>query len=317
MRMTSGAILPIALAMMALAAPPPPAGAQQRGRSCDPSWDDDCPGGRERIDTTVAFDRRGVIELQGGDIEVTGWSRNEVKVLATTEHGELVFSPGASRITLSARMRRGRLGTTKFQLSVPAGTRVVARTMSGDIIITGVKGEVEASTMNGDIDVADAAERIDITNASGDITLRGSSGTTRLRALSGEIDVRDVAGDLEVETVSGEILMSGITSKFVRAESTSGDVEYAGTVDPAGRYELRSHSGDLRVDIPESASACVDVETFNGEIESDFPITLQPNERSGSARHQRFDFKIGTGQARISLDSFSGEIRIIRRAGTP
>ena len=309
-----------ALLMLAFAVP---AAGQKKDRDRDRDRDRDCEwdecetarGSRQRIDTTFAFDRRGTLDLSAtsGDIQVTGWTRADIRIQATTEYGSLDLDPGATRVTLKARATRGRLGETKFIVSVPTGTRVIANTMSGDITLAGTRGEVEASTMQGAIDVTEASDRVELGNASGDITVKQVSGTVRLRALSGEIDVRQATGDVEVETVSGDIVMMGVTSRFLRAESTSGDVEFDGSVDPAGRYEFRSHSGDVRIDMAGTVSAAVDVETYSGTIESDFPITLQPGERSTRSQPQRYDFTIGDGRARMSIESFSGDIRIVKR----
>ena len=285
-----------------------------RDRDCD--WDEcETTTTRQRIDTTFAFDKRGVVDLNtvSGDIQVTGWARGEMRIQASTEHGVLELDPGATRVTLRSRSRSGRLGATKFVVTVPTGTRVIAKTMTGDIGVSGVRGEVEAGTMRGAIDVTDATDRIELENAAGDITVRQVTGTIRLQALSGEIDVRQASGDVEVETVSGDIVMAGIVSRFVRSESTSGDIEFDGGIDTTGRYEFRSHSGDVRIDVPTDISAAVDVETYSGTIDSDFPITLQPGERSTRSQPQRFDFRIGGGRARMSIESFSGDIRIVRR----
>jgi hypothetical protein len=50
------------------------------------------------------------------------------------------------------------------------------------------------------------------------------------------------------------------------------------------------------------------VATYSGSIESDFPITLKPGEHGIGTR--RFTFEIGKGDARISAESFSGDVTI-------
>lgn len=99
---------------------------------------------------------------------------------------------------------------------------------------------------------------------------------------------------------------------MVELSTTSGDVSYGGAVDPAGRYEFNSHSGTITIDIPSSANARFSVETFSGSIESDFPITLQPGERS-TRRPRRFEFTLGSGGPRIIAESFSGDVEIRKR----
>jgi hypothetical protein len=57
------------------------------------------------------------------------------------------------------------------------------------------------------------------------------------------------------------------------------------------------------------------VQTFSGEVNSDFPMTLQPGSRSGN-RGRGMQFTIGGGGARISAQTFSGDITIERSSGS-
>ncbi len=54
-----------------------------------------------RIDTTIAFARGGMVELQltNGEIIVTGWSRDQVRVRATSERSELRMDASGSYLT--------------------------------------------------------------------------------------------------------------------------------------------------------------------------------------------------------------------------
>jgi DUF4097 and DUF4098 domain-containing protein YvlB len=55
------------------------------------------------------------------------------------------------------------------------------------------------------------------------------------------------------------------------------------------------------------------IETFSGGIDSDFPVTLQPNQTRGSTRN--IEFKIGDGRSRIVAETFSGQIKLQRGDG--
>jgi DUF4097 and DUF4098 domain-containing protein YvlB len=104
----------------------------------------------------------------------------------------------------------------------------------------------------------------------------------------------------------------------VRAKTTSGGILYDGTIDAAGRYELSSHSGDLKLRVPRDASAQLTVSTWSGAIDSDFPITLKPGEHGiGVTRSKRFVFAIGGGGARITAETFSGDITIASNGRGP
>ncbi|HEX7938028.1 MAG TPA: DUF4097 family beta strand repeat-containing protein [Gemmatimonadaceae bacterium] len=269
-----------------------------------------------RVDTTYAFDRRGTVSLTlyQGEIIVTAWNRDEVRVRARAERNGIRMEASPSRLTLE--LQRPRSGDTRFEVTVPIGVKVVARSQQGDISITGTRGGVELNSWGGDIRVEDVTDMTDITTLSGDITARGLSGHVEVRTTSGSVTLSDVKGDIEAASVSGDIDLKGIIARYVRARSTSGDIGYDGVVDSTGRYELGSHSGGITLSIPATTGAQLTVATYTGAIESDFPITLKPGEH-GFGATKRFTFDIGKGDARISAESFSGDITIRSKGRSP
>lgn len=292
--------IPSALALVALAALP---AAAQRDR------DDG-----SRIDTTVALGRGATVDLSllSGEIIVHGWNRDEARVQATSERGAIAFEHSSSRLMLSTRPWRGGTGDTRYELSVPVGTRLILRAISGDIRADGVGGEVEAHSTSGDVTVTDASSRITLESISGDVRGEKLRGTVRVNSVSGDVTLQGVDGDVDAQTVSGDVDISDATTKWVRAESTSGDVGYGGSVDPAGRYDFTTHSGEVSLTLPSSAGGVLSIETFSGSVDSDFPITIQPTGDRHS-RPRRMEFSFGNGNARISVETFSGDIRIEKR----
>ncbi len=274
---------------------------------------------RSSIDTSFDFDRRGLVSLTlgTGDIIVTAWSRDQIRIHATSESGGVRLDASSSRVSLDLSNRYGGGGDTRFEVTVPIGVRIVARAQSGDIAISGTQGEVDARSQSGDIKIADVASRLDIGTLSGDIEARGINGDVQIKSVSGDIRVSDFKGDFEGETVSGSIELHGAAARSVRSHTTSGDLVYEGSIDPSGRYELSAHSGDIKLNIPSNTSAQLSVSTWSGTLDSDFPITLRPGEHGiGTGQAKRFTFEIGNGAARISAETFSGDITIGSRGSS-
>jgi DUF4097 and DUF4098 domain-containing protein YvlB len=267
---------------------------------------------RSRIDTTVAFDKNGLVTLiaGNGDIVVTGSPNDQVHVHASGDNDNIRFDVSPSRITIEVGgSHRG--SDTKFEVSVPRGVRVLARAQSGDVSIRGTGGEVEVHAQSGDVLVEDVTSRLTVNTLSGGITAANVVGDLEIGTTSGDVKINDLRGNADVSTVSGDIDLRGVTSRLVRAKTTSGDVTFDGLVDPAGRYDLAAHSGDIRIHVQRDASAQLSVSTWNGGIDSQFPITLKPGEHGiGSANAKRFTFDIGGGAARISAETFSGDITV-------
>lgn len=265
-----------------------------------------------RIDTTLTLAANGTVDLSllSGEIIVTGGSGRQVRIVAESERAELRLEHSANRISLRTERNRGRSGDTEYRVTVPTGTRVIMASTSGELEARGTRGEVEATTMSGDITISDASGGVQAEALSGNVEISNVTGPVRVQAVSGDVTVENASGEVEVESVSGEIVLQNITSKSVRGVTVSGEVDFDGSIASDGRYELNSHSGDVRVRLPENVNALVSVSTFSGEIDSDFPLTLEPGDRR--QHHQQFEFRIGSGGARIQLESFSGDIHLDR-----
>ena len=270
---------------------------------------------QERIDTTFAFSKDGVLDLTtfGGDVVVTGSTRQGARVRGLTERGTR-WRVSSSRITIEAEAYRGRSGEAGYEITVPEGVRVIINSMNGSIAVRGVKGEVDLHTNNGDVEVTDAVGRVEMATLSGDVTGTRIRGAVDATTLNGTVALTDVQGaTIAAESTSGSVEVVNAVSSDIELSSVSGSVDFSGPLDPKGRYSFTSHSGTVTLTIPSSTSARFTVETFNGEVDSDFPFTLQPNPRNGARQGQKLEFNVGAGEARVTAESFSGGI-VIRRA---
>ena len=269
---------------------------------------------RQRVDTTFAFDKGGLVTLSlvSGEIRVVTGTGPDIRILASIERGRLETSFSRSRVSIEARSVNGRMGMTRYELTVPVGTRVDANSVSGDITIRGTGTEVEANSVSGAVRIENASGLVDVGTVSGRVDLRGIAGRGRVETVSGDVDVDDAAGELEVESVSGTIGVRRGRLRSLRTTAISGDLRYEGTLDAAGEYRFNAHSGEVAIGIPANGGAVLDLETWSGQIQSDFPLTLQPGDTM-NRRNRRMQFTVGQGGARISAETFSGDI-IIRRA---
>ena len=266
---------------------------------------------RSRIDTTVNFDRAGTVDLSlvSGEIVVSSWDKNSVRVKATSERGVLRLDASSLRLTLTVRSEHGNLGDTRYEVTIPNGARLIARSVSGDIRSRG-GSEVEARSVSGDVEVTDVSGRATLESVSG--TVRGAriAGGLRANAVSGDLDMSDITGDVDVQTVSGEIGLGSVTSSYVSTQTVSGDVTFTGKIDPKGRYDFHAHSGDVRITLPPTLpGASFSVETFSGDVESACKMTLTPND-VGRRHGQHIEFTIGSGGAHFTIQTFSGDVRI-------
>lgn len=274
---------------------------------------DDDDDASSRIDTTVALSAGGVVELSliSGEIKVTSWNRDQVRVHATSEGGLLQFDASSGRVSLSVRSQHGNMGDTEYQVTIPAGARLITHSVSADITTDGGT-DVEARSVSGDVSVSDATGRATMESVSGRLKARNVGRGLRASTVSGDLEANDITGDIDAQSTSGDIVLGGTKSSFVHTQTVSGETRFGGTVDRAGRYEFHSHSGDIQLAVP-STGVTFDVNTFSGDLQSDYPMTLQPGSEVG---HKHMEFSINGGGARVTAETFSGDITVERPGHT-
>jgi hypothetical protein len=124
-----------------------------------------------------------------------------------------------------------------------------------------------------------------------------------------------VSGEITAETTNGDIFIDNAQTSNLEAYTVNGEVTFNGTIRDSGVYRLGTHNGDIRVGLGGANNATVFVRTFQGDFSADFPVQLPEgqNPRSGS---KRFNFTLGSGSARIELQSFGGDIVLGRKTVT-
>lgn len=270
-------------------------------------------GAPQRVDTTLSIGNGGTlsVSVHGGRVSVTGTAGSSVRVRGTVQHGELDVRTRSGGVTVGTDPEGPESGRAELDISVPFGTSVEIEGHSAPLSVRGVKGAVNAENLSGDIEVSDAAGSVNIETVSGDVSISQVDGDVRAESVQGAIKVSDMKGDVAIESVSGALSMSRVTSRSVTAETVAGSVGFSGTFDPSGTYAFTSHSGAITLGLPANAGATVSLETFSGNVDSDFPVTLESG-RTRSGHESRFEFRIGDGRSRVTLETFSGNIRIHR-----
>jgi DUF4097 and DUF4098 domain-containing protein YvlB len=271
----------------------------------------------DRIDTTLVIDRGGLVSLSAtsGEIRVRGESRADVRVRAEISVGSFDRSFSRSRISVTTRGTNNRQTGARMDVAVPKGTRVNVRTVSGSVEIVATEGEVTVNTTSGSIEVKDARDQVVLSTVSGRLDLAGVSGRVRVEGVSSSIRIEDVRGDLNAETVSGSITVRRGRLDGATLKTMSGSVSYDGALSRSGSFRFNTHSGSVALTLPADVGATLELETFSGRINSEFPLTMQPGETGGRSG-RRMEFTLGDGGARVTAGAFSGSITIRRGSAT-
>jgi len=265
----------------------------------------------QQTDTQIAVRPGTRLEVNnyGGGIVVKAWSQNAVRVHAEHSSRDYVdVTLGPSTLVVRASSRRGAPGVVDYTINAPVWMALNLSGMSTDIEVDGTQAAVTAETVNGEIKCRGGAGYVSLKSVEGAIALQQAKGRVEVNTVNEDVTLTDISGDITAETVSGGIVLEGIESANVDVSTVSGDVLYQGTIKDAGHYRFSTHNGDVTLAVPEKTNATISVATFNGDFDSSFPVSV-----TGTTKH-RFGFTIGSGSARIDLETFNGDIRL-RRPG--
>jgi DUF4097 and DUF4098 domain-containing protein YvlB len=204
-----------------------------------------------------------------------------------------------------------------YTVSAPPGTRLSINSISGDIKVTDIKGDLNASTISGDVRISGAGRVGTVKTISGTVEVTDAQidGAMESSSVSGDVLLRRVtARSIDAGSVSGNIKLDDAQCERVSAHSTSGSVWFGGTLARSGRYELKSFSGEVRVVLAGNTGFEVQANSFSGEVRTDVPITThgntQPNRRG---RRTVLNGTYGDGSAVLDLTTFSGSIVISKK----
>jgi DUF4097 and DUF4098 domain-containing protein YvlB len=298
------------------------------------------------VSRSFAVGADGALDLANisGDVRVTGGGSSEIRVEATKrvrhrdadEARRLLDELRVEMTTIGRRVEvrtiypRRREGSGErsvsasvdYVVTVPKGASVAVKTISGDVRVAEVAGEIRAEAVSGDVTIATAPNVAVARTVSGDVTVRDAGGASLLTlgTVSGSVIATGVrARTLECGTVSGDLRLSALQVERLQAKSVSGDIEFGATVARGGRYDVTSHSGDIRVTVPGDGPGFeLDASTFSGSVRSDLPITLRTDPSAGSARGRGASSRTirgtyGDASALLSVRTFSGSVVIARQ----
>jgi DUF4097 and DUF4098 domain-containing protein YvlB len=263
-----------------------------------------------QTDTTFAVPAGASLSVNnfGGAIVVHGWNQNRVKVHA--EHGSrgrIEVSLVGNTVTLRASSRQGAPSVVDFEVTVPQSMGLTLSGTYAEITVDGVQGPISAETVEGEINVRGGSGIITLHSIQGSVTLADATGRIEVNSVNEDVELSNVSGQIKAETTNGDVTLTGVKSSSVEAATINGDVIYEGTITDGGTYVFNSHNGDMVVSIPEGANVTVSVATANGDIDPSFPLPL-------TATHgkRRYTFKLGSGSARMEVESFQGDIKLRR-----
>lgn len=226
----------------------------------------------------------GIVNWLGGVGSGPGGGRDATDVAAeAVRAAEISWSEPARRLVVrSSQELPLRVVPLAITVSAPAGSRLAARTGAGDVRVSGTAGWAAVRTGSGRVGVEAIDGDADVTTGTGDIDLGPVSGRGRVRTGSGQVRLAGTFGSTDVKAGSGDVAI-GQVGADLGVRTGSGEVVIADA--SAGRLELTTGSGGLRIGVHPGVRAELDLSTGSGKARSDLDVHAGP--ASGAALHVR------------------------------
>lgn len=200
---------------------------------------------------------------------------------------------------------------TDLTIRVPAGSILTVETVSASISVDGIAGELDLESVSGNVDIATMPAALDVETVSGNIFIASAPADSDVSSVSGKIEIQAAGGSIDVENVSGKTVIHGGVIDDGDLESVSGNITCHAIPGSDGSLDIETMSGVITLVIDSTLIASFDLSTFSGSIENQ--IGPEPTRTSKYTPGKELYFNTGTGGPNISLESFSGSIKIITR----
>jgi DUF4097 and DUF4098 domain-containing protein YvlB len=239
------------------------------------------------------------IVSQKGSVTVKPASGRQVVISANaaSDKVEVDSSQNGNRVSARTHLLNKPTGDdarVDYEVLLPADANLTIDSGSGDVTVENLRGNI----------TLDAEE--------GQVTVRGfTGGFVQVQSLNANITLTNVQKSrVQLASTGGNIQLNNVSGPNVTAKSTTGTISFTGDFAGGGNFLLTSHSGDIGVSLPASASIDLTARSMQGSVENDLKLQ-QP-------AHAAFPLKEGktvagisnSGSSSVELRSFSGKIRV-------
>ncbi len=253
-----------------------------------------------RLNLTVTVPRSAQVTVNAGKGDVTAAGLG-AGITITAPHGDVHLSTITGPV--QAHLSKGEFS---------------AHEIKGDVNGDGPCNDMTLSEITGKIGLnCDYFDQLHIEHVNGQVHFRTSKTDVELGALPGDLTLSDsdlhiteAKGNVRVVTHSRDIELDQIYGDTY-VEDRDGNI----SIEPAGSYGVEakneSGKGDVEITLGPNEQASIDGHTRNGDIVSDFPLSISGDESKS------VNGNIGSGGPKISLNTDVGDLRIKRGSGFP
>ena len=196
--------------------------------------------------------------VNGDDVRIDAvkrvWHQNAEQARALLKELDVEITEGAARVGVRTRypQQQSYDAEVDYTVSVPQNARVTLRAVSGDVVVSNVRGELTAEAMNGSVTASSVGDVRLLRSVSGAVSVDGAAGAELTAStIGGAITVRRAkARTMDLRSVGGAVQVTDSEADRVTMRALTGDIEFGGRISRNGRYDIQSRSG------PRGGDAC-------------------------------------------------------------
>lgn len=264
--------------------------------------------GAERKEVRFDLAPGGSINIvnNSGSVNLRAESGHQVVVAYTLHSGKMQVDPESTsdrrRIEIRAHALPDQTPTADearvdLDITVPPGTSLTVNTATAPIIANGISGDLTLSSDTGEITLKD------ITRSH-----------VHVRSVAAPVNLDNVSlGHVEVTSSGGAVKMVDVTGPKVNVATGSGNISYQGDCSGVGDYLMTTHSGNIDMRLPQTASVDLDARSVSGHVENDFPLKASKHPVFIPKAGSSFAGTSNSGSSSVELRSFSGRIRVTKQ----
>ncbi|MFC2058915.1 DUF4097 domain-containing protein [Chloroflexota bacterium] len=244
------------------------------------------------------------VETGNGNIDLVVGTDGTITVISELQNPDIIeyqVSQDGDSITVKAKTRSN--SRADITVTLPAKTEFVLSTGNGDVNVADVQAPGQMSSGNGSLSLTGVNGNVTGNVGNGDINISDVMGSLFFNAGNGKITLRKASGVFTLNAGNGRILATEVTGEF-NLNAGNGNVEFKGELTSEGDNDFSSGNGSITAELMGSPSVILDLETDDGVIKVDLPVTISEQSK------YRLAGTIGDGEANLTVQAGSGDIII-------
>jgi len=258
------------------------------------------PGGSLRLNNII------------GKIEVCGWDKNTVQIKAVKQVRKVFDRLEAQKLMDEMEIKINKSGDrVEIETVFPRHIQIdgndgwlkvlykISRfpeSCEGEWVPLAILYEIKLPR-NTDVNLYTAIGEIEVCDMDGDL---------EVKSVIGSLDLLRLEGDLRADLSIGEIKLKQVRGS-VTADAGTGEIKAVfDQVEEGKNIDLSLLLGDIRLTLPASLAADLDISTGLGALDLDFPTS----NIEGKLRKRKIKGKINGGGPQITVRSSLGQVKI-------